>query len=172
MSNDLTQIVALSLQVSGIAIFFSAIIGIPLGAWLGLAQFPLRRIAIALIYTGMGFPPVVVGLAVYLLLSQQGPLGTLGWLFTPTAMILAQIIIALPLVAGLTMTALLSIDPELRPQLFTLGATRLQATWTLLNQARGAVVITRPPGRAPPARCADRARARARPRSCRAAPPP
>ena len=141
MTNDLTQIVALSLQVSGAAIFISALVGIPLGAWLGLAQFPLRRIAIALIYTGMGLPPVVVGLAVYLLLSQQGPLGTLGWLFTPNAMISAQTIIALPLVAGLTMTALLSIDPELRPQLITLGATRLQATWTLLNQARGAVII-------------------------------
>jgi tungstate transport system permease protein len=141
LTNDLTQIVALSLQVSGAAIFISALVGIPLGAWLGLAQFPLRRIAIALIYTGMGLPPVVVGLAVYLLLSQQGPLGTLGWLFTPNAMISAQTIIALPLVAGLTMTALLSIDPELRPQLITLGATRLQATWTLLNQARGAVII-------------------------------
>jgi tungstate transport system permease protein len=104
------QIVALSMQVSGLALLFGSLLGVPLGALLGLRQFLGRRLMIALIYTGMGFPPVVVGLFVYLLLSRSGPLGDLGWLFTPSAMALAQTIIALPLIAGLTMSAVLGVS--------------------------------------------------------------
>ncbi len=137
----LAQIVALSLQVSGIALALSALIGVPLGAWLGLTRFRARGLVIALIYTGMGLPPVVVGLFVYLLLSQSGPLSNLNWLFTPNAMIVAQVIIALPLVAGFTMAAVLSIDPELRQQLVALGATPLQATRAILREARTGVVV-------------------------------
>jgi tungstate transport system permease protein len=88
----------------------------------------------------MGLPPVVVGLFVYLLLSRSGPLGWLGWLFTPSAMIAAQVIIALPLVMGLTMTALEGLDPALRLQLRSLGATSRQVMWTLLAEARGGVL--------------------------------
>ncbi len=139
---QLLQIVLLSLQVSGIALAFSAVIGIPLGSWLGLTRFAGRRLIIALLYTGMGFPPVVVGLFVYLMLSRSGPLGLLGWLFTPTAMILAQIIIAFPLVAGFTMAAVMGVNPHLRQQVISLGATPWQATRTILNEAKVGVIVS------------------------------
>lgn len=138
---ELLGIASLSLQVSGLALLISTILGIPLGAWLGLGRFWGRRLAVAFVYTGMGFPPVVVGLFVYLLLSRRGPLGGLGWLFTPTAMVLAQVIISLPLVAGFTMAAVMGVDPELRPQLVSLGATQRQATWALLREARLGVLV-------------------------------
>jgi len=144
---ELLRIVLLSLRVSLTAIVLSSLIGVPLGAWLGLRRFFGRRLAIALLYTGMGFPPVVVGLFVYLLLSRSGPLGSLNWpwlphLFTPEAMVIAQIIIATPLVAGFTMAAVLGVDPNLRPQLISLGATPWQATWTLLREARLGVIVS------------------------------
>jgi len=138
---ELLGIASLSLKVSGLALLISTILGIPLGAWLGLGRFFGRRLAVAFVYTGMGFPPVVVGLFVYLLLSRRGPLGGLGWLFTPTAMVLAQVIISLPLVAGFTMAAFMGVDPELRPQLVSLGATPRQATWALLREARLGVLV-------------------------------
>jgi tungstate transport system permease protein len=138
---ELRGIASLSLQVSGLALLISTILGIPLGAWLGLGRFLGRRLAVAFVYTGMGFPPVVVGLFVYLLLSRPGPLGAWGWLFTPTAMVLAQVVISLPLVAGFTMAAVMGVDPELRPQLVSLGATQRQATWALLREARLGVLV-------------------------------
>ncbi len=138
---ELLGIASLSLQVSGLALLISTILGIPLGAWLGLGRFFGRRLAVAFVYTGMGFPPVVVGLFVYLLLSRRGPLGGWGWLFTPTAMVLAQVIISLPLVAGFTMAAVMGVDPELRPQLISLGATQRQAAWAFLREARLGVLV-------------------------------
>jgi len=135
-------VVFLSLKVSGTALLFATLIGIPLGAWLGFARFPGRRLVIALIYTGMGFPPVVIGLLVYLFLSRSGPLGFLGWLFNPPAMVLAQTIIALPLVAGFTMAAVIGVNPGLRQQLLSLGATSWQATLALLREARVGVVVS------------------------------
>src|SRR5207237_1720856 len=122
----LTQIVVLSFQVSGIALCFAALGGLPLGAWLGLSRFRGQGLAIALIYTGMGLPPVVVGLFVYLLLSRQGPLGFLNWLFTPNAMVLAQTIIALQMISGFVMAAVIGGDPDVRRPLSALGATSLQ----------------------------------------------
>ena len=101
----LLPIILLSLYVSGVALLFASLAGIPLGALLALRPFPGRRFIELLIYTGMGLPPVVVGLVVYMLLSRSGPLGTLRWLFTPAGMIVAQVIIALPLVIGLTASA-------------------------------------------------------------------
>lgn len=147
MASDLTEIILLSLQVSGTALFFSTLMGIPLGAAMGLARFVGRKILVALLYTGMGFPPVVIGLFVYLLLSRNGPLGSLNLagipqLFTPGAMVLAQTIIAFPLVAGFTMAAVMSVDPQLRQQLIALGATRCQAAWTVLWEARVGVVVS------------------------------
>ncbi len=136
------NIVLRSLYVTGVALLFSTLIGIPLGAWLGLRSFPGKRLVVALIYTGMGFPPVVIGLFVYLLLSRSGPLGGLGWLFTSNAMILAQTIISFPLVAGFTMAAILGLDPQLRTQLVSLGATPTQATLALLWEARIGVVVS------------------------------
>ncbi len=143
----LFEIVTLSLSVSGTALLFSTLIGIPLGAALGLSRFLGRRLVMALLYTGMGFPPVVVGLFVYLMLSRSGPLGQMSWpllpsLFTPAAMVLAQSIISFPLVAGFTMAAVMGVDPELRQQIRALGATRWQTALTILMEARVGVVVS------------------------------
>ncbi len=138
---ELWSIVGLTLRVTGFALFFAMLIGIPIGAGLGLmGRIPAAGCLLPLIYTGMGLPPVVVGLWVYLLLSNQGPLGDLGWLFTPTAMILAQTIIALPLIVGLTLTAVRATDPLLHLQVRSLGATRIQLAWTVLRETRLGVV--------------------------------
>jgi tungstate transport system permease protein len=143
----LFEIVVLSLRVSGTALLFSTLIGIPLGAVLGLSRFAGRRLVIALLYTGMGFPPVVVGLFVYLVLSRSGPLGQLNWpvipsLFTPASMVVAQCVISFPLVAGFTMAAVMGVDPQLRHQVQALGATRWQTTLTVLMEARVGVVVS------------------------------
>ena len=142
----LFEIIFLSLQVSGTALLFSTVIGIPLGALMGLSRFAGRRLLIALLYTGMGFPPVVVGLFVYLMLSRSGPLGQLNSplipaLFTPGAMVAAQTIIAFPLVAGFTMAAVMGVDPALRQQVQALGATRWQTTLAILSEARVGVIV-------------------------------
>jgi tungstate transport system permease protein len=143
----LTEIILLSLQVSGIALLFSTVIGIPLGAIMGLNRFKGRKLVIALLYTGMGFPPVVVGLFVYILLSRSGWLGSLNWsfipsLFTSGAMIIAQTIISFPLVAGFTMAAVMGVDPNLRQQVTSLGATNRQAVWTVLMEAKVGVMVS------------------------------
>jgi len=137
---DLLEIVRLSLVVSGSALVISALMGLPAGLFLGLKDFPGKRVVVALVYTGMGLPPVVVGLTIYLLLSRQGPLGGLGWLFTPRAMIVTQTILALPLIIGFTMTAIAAIPPALIMQLRSLGATRRQVVLTLLYEARAGVL--------------------------------
>jgi tungstate transport system permease protein len=146
MSSDLIEIILLTFKVSGTALLLSALIGIPLGAVMGLKRFIGRRWVVVLLYTGMGFPPVVIGLFVYLLLSRAGPLGQLNWpyipqLFTPGAMILAQTIIAFPLVAGFTMAAVMGVDPQLRQQVISLGATQRQAATTILWEARIGVIV-------------------------------
>jgi tungstate transport system permease protein len=138
---QLWTIIWLSLWVSGAALLISAVCGVPLGAWLGLHSFPGRRLVTTLIYTGMGLPPVVVGLVVYLLLSRSGPLGGLGWLFTPRAMVVAQTVISLPLVAGLTMAAVEGVGAELRLQLRALGATPTQIARAVLWEARGGMLV-------------------------------
>ena len=139
---ELFRITALSLQVTGIALLFSTLIGVPLGSFMGLKRFFGRHLVIALLYTGMGFPPVVVGLFVYLMLSRAGPMGFLGWLFTPKAMVVAQVIISFPLVAGFTMAAVMGVDPNLRQQVLSLGATEWQATLAILREARVGVVVS------------------------------
>ena len=136
----LLEIIVLTLRVSGLALAISTLVGVPVGAALGLSRVRARGLITALLYTGMGLPPVVVGLFVYLMLSRSGPLGVLGWLFTPNAMIAAQVIIAFPLVSGLTMTAVQSVDPALHLQVRSLGATRLQEVWAVLKEARIGVV--------------------------------
>lgn len=137
MDAELRQIVLLTLRVTGTALLLAVLLGTPVGVMLGLRQrIPGQGCLLPLIYTGMGLPPVVAGLFVYLLLSNQGPLGSLRWLFTPTAMIMAQTVIALPLVVGLTIAAVQSVDPQLRLQLRALGATRWQLAWTILLEAR------------------------------------
>ena len=137
---NLAAIIALSLRVTGVALLISTLSGVSLGVVLGLARLRLRGLVTTLLYTGMGLPPVVVGLFVYLLLSRSGPLGAWGWLFTPRAMIAAQTVIAFPVVAGLTMTAVQSVDPGLRLQVRALGATPRQEAWAVLMEARVGVV--------------------------------
>jgi tungstate transport system permease protein len=146
MIDSLLDITSLSLRVTGSALFFSSLIGIPVGAFLGLRRFPGRRLAIALVYTGMGLPPVVVGLVVYLLLSRSGPLVGLQLpflpaLFTPAAMVIAQVFIATPLVAGFTMSSVLALDPQLRLQLQSLGASEAQVAMSMLSEARLGVIV-------------------------------
>jgi len=146
MSSDLFEIILLTFKVSGTALLLSTLIGVPLGAVMGLRRFIGRRWVVVLLYTGMGFPPVVIGLFVYLLLSRAGPLGALNLpivpeLFTPGAMILAQTIIAFPLVAGFTMAAVMGVDPQLRQQVISLGATQRQAASTVLWEARIGVIV-------------------------------
>jgi len=146
MLQELLEIVRLSLFVSGIALLFSSLIGIPVGALIGLGRFPGRRLAAVLLYTGMGFPPVVIGLFVYLLLSRNSwfaglNLPFLPELFTPGAMILAQIIIAFPLVAAFTMAAVMGVDPGIRQQVMSLGATPAQAALAVISEARVGVIV-------------------------------
>lgn len=141
------EIVILSLQVSGTALVISTLIGIPLGVVMGLKRFFGRKFVIAVLYTGMGFPPVVIGLFVYLLLSRSGPLGSLDldWipaLFTPAAMVVAQTIISFPLVAGFTMAAVMGVDPQLRLQVRSLGATSKQVAWAVLGEAKVGVIVS------------------------------
>jgi len=145
-NEKLAEIVWLSLRVSGLALLISTVIGIPIGVLLGLARFFGRQVAVALTYTGMGFPPVVIGLVVYLLLSRNGILGQanlpfIPHLFTPGAMIFAQSIIAIPLVAGFTMAAVLAVDVQLIQQIRSLGATPWQTAVTVLAEARVGVII-------------------------------
>ena len=136
----LIEIVGLTLRVTGGALVIAMVIGIPIGAAMGLSRrLPGAGFIVPLVYTGMGLPPVVVGLFVYMFLSREGPLGGLGWLFTPAGMIVAQSILALPLVVGLTMAAVQGVDPNLPLQLRSLGATRSQLALTTLAEVRGGV---------------------------------
>jgi tungstate transport system permease protein len=138
---ELWSIVGLSLGVTGIALLMSTVVGVPLGSWLGLTQFPGKGLLSAAIYTLMGLPPVVVGLCVYLLLSRSGPLAPLAWLYTPQAMILAQTVIALPLVTGLVMGAVASVPHDLILQVRSLGATRWQVRRAVLREVRASVLF-------------------------------
>ncbi len=140
-SASVTEIAVRSLQVTVSALFISAILGIPAGAWLAFARFPGKRALTALIYTGMGLPPVVVGLVVYLMFSRSGVLGSLGWLFSVRVMIVAQVIIAIPLIIGVTMSSVLGVNPALSIQLRALGATREQVIRTILSEARFGVIV-------------------------------
>ncbi|MFW6410078.1 MAG: ABC transporter permease, partial [Halanaerobiales bacterium] len=133
---EILKIMAVSLRVTGTALFFAVLIGIPLGTFLGLVDFPGKKIVTALLYTGMGFPPVVIGLFVFILFSASGPFGYLGWLFTPNAIIVAQTVISFPLVAGFVMTAVMSIDRNLLLQMESLGASKVQLIWTTIKEAR------------------------------------
>jgi len=133
---DVLRITLLSLQVSGAATLLSLLVGIPLGTALALTRFPGRGIAISLVNTGMGLPPVVVGLFVSIFLWRSGPLGFLELLYTPTAIVIAQLVIAAPIVTGLTVAAVQQLPPKLRLQLIGLGASRLQVVWLLLKEAR------------------------------------
>jgi len=129
-------ITILSLQVSGSATALSLLVGIPLGTLLALARFPGRGLAVSLVNTGMGLPPVVVGLFVTILLWRNGALGFLEILYTPVAMVLAQFVIAAPIVIGLTLAAIQQVPEQFRLQMLGLGASRAQMVRMLLKEAR------------------------------------
>jgi len=133
---EVMRITLLSLQVSGTATLISLLFGITIGTAVALSRFPGRRFAVSLINTGMGLPPVVVGLFVTIFLWRNGPLGFFGILYTPTAMILAQTVIAAPIVMGITLAAIQQLPQKLRLQILALGATRLQMVWILIKEAK------------------------------------
>lgn len=138
------DIILLSLRVSGLALVLGIALGLPVGVLLGVARFRGRRILVALVYTGFALPPVVVGLVVYMLLARAGPFGSLGLLFTPTAMIIAQAILAAPYVAGITLSAVQAVPADVRLQARALGAGSLRALWAHVREARlgiGAAII-------------------------------
>lgn len=133
---DVWSIVFLSLRVSLVATCVALLLGVPIGSALALTRFPGHTLAVGAVYAGMGLPPIVAGLMISVLLWRNGPLGALGLLYSPTAMIIAQAFIATPVVAALSFSAVNALDPRYRLQLTALGANRLQTTWWLLREAR------------------------------------
>ncbi len=136
----MSDIILRSLYISGSALALATLVGLPLGTLLALARFPLRRATIALVHAGLALPPVVVGLAVFVLLSREGPFGWLELIYRPPAMILAQTIIAAPYVAAITLAAVASVPPDVRLQARALGASSLQALALHLREVRGSLV--------------------------------
>jgi tungstate transport system permease protein len=133
---EVLQITLFSLQISGLATLISLVIGLPMGTALALGKFRSRRFWISLVNTGMALPPVVAGLVVSLMLWRSGPLGDLRLMYTPGAIIIAQTVIAAPVVTGLTLAALQQLNPRLRLQLLGLGASRAQMIFLLWKEAR------------------------------------
>jgi tungstate transport system permease protein len=133
---EVWSITWLSVQISGCATLVSLMLGMPLGIALARSRFPGRSVAVALINTGMGLPPVVVGLFISIFLWRSGPLGFLELIYTPTAMIVAQVVIAFPIVAGLTMATFQTLNPNLSLQLMGIGASKSQLLWLLCKEAR------------------------------------
>ena len=129
-------ITLLSLRLSGAATLLSLLVGVPLGAALALARFPARGLVISVVNTGMGLPPVVVGLFITILLWRSGALGALELLYTPTAIVIAQLVIAAPIVTGLTLAAVQQVPTAFRLQMLALGASRPQMVWVVLKEAR------------------------------------
>ena len=140
LNPELLRIILLSLQVSGTALAAATLLGLPVGACLALRRVPLRGLMISLLNTGMGLPPVAVGLFLYLLLSRSGPLGFIGLLYTPAAMVVAQGILAFPIVASLSQAAIAGVDPIIRQAAVTLGATPFQESLAVVREARYAIV--------------------------------
>lgn len=133
---EVVRITLLSIEVSATATLISLLVGITVGTAVALNSFPGKRILVSIVNTGMGLPPVVVGLFVSILLWRSGPLGSLGLLYTPTAIVIAQSVIATPIVMGITIGAMQSLAPTLRIQILALGATRRQMVWILVKEAR------------------------------------
>ena len=136
LDREVIGITLLSLKGSGSATLISMAVGIFVGTTVALSRFPGRQLVVSLINTGMGLPPVVVGLFVTIFLWRNGPLGWLDILYTPTAIILAQTVIAAPIVTGITLAAIQNLPANLRLQILALGATRFQMLWLLVKEAR------------------------------------
>lgn len=136
LDQEVLAVTLLSLKISCSATLASLFMGIPIGVFLALSDFPGRRLVISLVNTGMGLPPVVVGLFVTIFLWRNGPFGFLEILYTPTAMVLAQTVIAAPIVTGITIASIQSLPANLKLQVRALGATRLQTVWILVRESR------------------------------------
>jgi tungstate transport system permease protein len=134
--HNVYEIAQRSLYVSGTATLIALMLGVGIGATLAFRQFRGRLVLLALVNTGMGLPPVVIGLVVALMLWRSGPLGELAWIYTPKAMIVAQVIIATPVITGFTAASLAALPAKLRLQVYALGASRLQMLWLLLQEVR------------------------------------
>ncbi len=133
---ELLDIIFLSLKVSGIALLIATIVGLPVGTLIALKRFRRKGMLIAILNTLMGLPPVVVGLFLYLVLSRSGPLGFIGILYTPSAMVIAQTILALPIIISLSHSAITSVNPLIRQASISLGATPLQSALAVIKEAR------------------------------------
>ena len=133
---DILATILLSLRVSGTATLIAVLIGIPLGALIGMRSFPGRAVVVSLVHTGFALPPVVIGLFVFMFLSRNGPAGELQLLFTPTAMVIAQALLAAPYVTGITLAAVQAVPADVRLQARALGATPLRAAFTHVREAR------------------------------------
>ena len=136
VDSDLVEITVLSLAVSGLATAISLLIGVPLGTLMALARFRSRGLVLSVVNTGMALPPVVAGLFIAFMLWRSGPFGDFQLIYTPLAMVLAEVIIAAPVIVGLTYAALGQLDPRMRLQLLGLGASRWQTIWWLWREAR------------------------------------
>ena len=139
--SEIWPIATLSIIVSVTAVVICCVVGMPLGAYVGLGTMPGKSILKVLTFAGMAMPPVVVGLVLYLMLSRSGPLGEWQWLFTARAMILAQVVLDLPFVIGITLTTVEALPEELRFQLRSLGATPWHLRWTLLSESRHGLML-------------------------------
>lgn len=140
LDEETYQIIFLSLQVSGTAVLLASLMGIPLGALINLKNFWGKKLALNIMNTFMGLPPVVIGLVVYLFLSSSGPLGELELLFTPGAMIIAQTMLVTPIVAGLTVAALSGVNKMIGLTAASLGANSWQIAWAIIKEARYGVM--------------------------------
>lgn len=132
---ELIEVTLLSLYVSGMATILGSAIGIPLGALIGLKEFGGKGLIKTITYTLYGFPPVLSGLVVYYLFSKSGPLGDFGILFTPTAMIIAETLLVIPLVTGITITSVVEVDRSIKDTVKAMGATQRQSTITIMREA-------------------------------------
>ncbi len=137
---EIFGVTLLTLLVSGLATLLSLLVGVPLGVVLGLVRFRGRRLVVSLVNTGMGMPPVVVGLWVSIFLWRSGPFGALRLIYTPAAIVIAQTLIATPVITGFTIAAIQHLTPKLRLQILALGASRWQFLWTILKESRIALM--------------------------------
>lgn len=140
LGDEFTGIIGLSLIVSGSSVIIGALFGVPLGALLGLKRFPGRRVLLRLIYTFMSLPPVLAGLVVYMTFSRNGPLGFLNILFTPSAMIVAQVLLATPIIAGISAAAIAAKEKLAMDTARSLGASERQAAWMVIKEARSGII--------------------------------
>ncbi|MHA1149929.1 MAG: ABC transporter permease [Promethearchaeota archaeon] len=137
---EIWGIVFLSIKVSGISVFFAAVIGIPIGSFIALREFRGKKVISNLLNTFMGFPPVVMGLIIFLFLSRGGPFGPMELLYTTTAMIIAQLFLAIPIVIGTSKAAIESIDLDLKETIISMGASEPQLWWELIKEGKKSIL--------------------------------